>query len=332
MAQSLQTEQDTAIEAVRLASQACQSVQRKLVSADTLEKKDRSPVTVADYASQAIVCAALIEAFPDDPVIGEEDAAELRTDDHAAIRQAVVQHVAAVWDSTVNEEQVLDWIDHGVTDVTDGSPSRFWTLDPIDGTKGFLRNEQYAVALALVEGGQVVLGVLGCPNLTIGDGDSGAMLVAARGQGTQVMPLWDASAQGHQAAVSSVSDASQARFCESVESAHSDQSSSAQIASILGITTDPIRMDSQAKYAALARGDASIYLRLPTRADYQEKIWDHGAGSIVIEEAGGRVTDITGKPLDFTRGRTLAVNQGIIATNSLIHDRVVEAVQQVLGA
>jgi 3'(2'), 5'-bisphosphate nucleotidase len=57
----------------------------------------------------------------------------------------------------VTAEQVCNWIDHNRVD-----PGRcFWTLDPIDGTKGFLRGEQYVVALALVVDGQVQIGVLG---------------------------------------------------------------------------------------------------------------------------------------------------------------------------
>ena len=87
-----------------------------------------------------------------------------------------------------------------------------------------------------------------------------------------------------------------------------------------------MRVDSQAKYAIVAQGEAQIYLRLPTRKDYREKIWDHAAGSIVVEEAGGRVSDVRGAPLDFGRGRTLESNSGIIATNGPIHDRVLEAV------
>ena len=59
-------------------------------------------------------------------------------------------------------------------------------------------------------------------------------------------------------------------FCESVEKAHTSQSDSAKIADLLGITKEPVRIDSQCKYAVVARGDASIYLRLPTRR-YQEK-------------------------------------------------------------
>ena len=97
----------------------------------------------------------------------------------------------------------------------------------------------------------------------------------------------------------------EARFCESVESGHSNQDHSAQIADRLGITAEPYRIDSQCKYAAVARGDASIYLRLPTRADYVEKIWDHAAGKFVVEQAGGVVTDVTGAPLDFSHGARL---------------------------
>ena len=92
----------------------------------------------------------------------------------------------------------------------------------------------------------------------------------------------------------------------------------------LGIAVDPVRLDSQAKYAVVAQGQAEIYLRLPTRKDYQEKIWDHAAGSIVVEEAGGRVTDVLGKPLDFSQGRTLANNRGVVASNAAVHDRFLQ--------
>ncbi len=78
-------------------------------------------------------------------------------------------------------------------------------------------------------------------------------------------------------------------------------------------------MDSQAKYAVVARGEADIYMRLPTRADYEEKIWDHAAGVLILLEAGGAVSDIDGVDLDFTRGRTLSANRGILATNGRLH-------------
>ena len=73
-----------------------------------------------------------------------------------------------------------------------------------------------------------------------------------------------------------------------------------------------------------------MYLRLPTKADYFEQIWDHAGGVIVVEEAGGRVTDIAGKPLDFTHGRQLKQNQGVIVSNGILHDAVLATVRDVI--
>lgn len=58
---------------------------------------------------------------------------------------------------------------------------------------------------------------------------------------------------------------------------------------------------------------------------------DHASGNVLVTEAGGKVTDIYGKPLDFSIGRTLEKNKGVIASNASIHDRVLEAVQKVLN-
>ncbi|MEE2673221.1 MAG: 3'(2'),5'-bisphosphate nucleotidase [Myxococcota bacterium] len=310
--------------AVRAAARVCRSVQQRLATAEALQKKDKSPVTVADFASQAIVCEHLMRALPDDAVVGEEGSEELRQGDQTALLDAVVREVST--ETPAGDAQVLDWIDRGGAAAT---TDRYWTLDPIDGTKGFLRGEHYAVALALLEQGEVVVGVLGCPNLDDGHGGRGALFTAIRGEGTRALPLWDAAFEGPAVSVSSLKSTAEARFCESVESGHSNQEQSARIASQLGITHEPFRIDSQCKYAAIARGDASIYLRMPTRKDYREKIWDHAAGKLVVEEAGGRVTDVEGIALDFTHGRTLDANRGVVATCGPIHDRVIEAVRKV---
>jgi len=222
-------------------------------------------------------------------------------------------------------------IDHGT--YQGGASGRMWTLDPIDGTKGFLRGDQYAVALAQIEQGEVVLGVLGCPNMPHDAarpaGDRGCLFVALRGQGAVMRTLDDPTEIA--IGVTEIDDPARAAFCESVEKAHSSQSDSARVAERLGIEVPPFRIDSQCKYAAVARGDASIYLRLPTRKGYQEKIWDHAAGAMVIREAGGRVSDVRGAELDFSIGRTLRDNLGVIVTNGRLHDRVVAAVRSVLG-
>jgi 3'(2'), 5'-bisphosphate nucleotidase len=323
---NLEPELSTALRAVRAAARICSDVQRNLVAARTLEKKDKSPVTVADFASQAVICAALQEVFPRDPVVGEESAADLRSAAAAALCGQVTEFVRGALGDAVDAAQVLRWIDRGAADAR---TERFWTLDPIDGTKGFLRGEQYAVALALIERGEVVLGVLGCPNLPV-DGQTGALFAALRGGPTWLMPLAGEGVAGaRDVRVSDITAAAEARFCESVESEHSDQRESAEIARRLGIRAEPYRIDSQCKYAVVARNDASIYLRLPTRADYREKIWDHAAGKLVVECAGGTVTDIAGAPLDFSRGRTLEGNRGIVATGGRIHAEVLRAVREI---
>lgn len=87
-------------------------------------------------------------------------------------------------------------------------------------------------------------------------------------------------------------------------------------------------MDSQCKYALVAQGQAAAYLRL-TKGGYVEKIWDHAAGAIIITEAGGALTDLHGEPLDFSRGRTLSSNSGIIASSGgTFHQKLVQAYSQ----
>jgi 3'(2'), 5'-bisphosphate nucleotidase len=327
---SYAAERQAAIEAVVKASHLCRAVQARLVAGSTLAKGDRSPVTVADFGAQAVVSHLLAGAFPGDPLVGEEDAAALRDPDNAALKQKVIDGVASVLDG-LDEGAVLSAIDRGT--YPGGASGRHWTLDPIDGTKGFLRLDQYAVALALIEDGEVVLGVLGCPNLPHDaadpDGGRGCIFVGVKGQGATMRTLDDPAETPIR--VSEVTDVTRARFCESVEKAHTKQSASAEIAERLGITEPPFRIDSQCKYAAVARADASIYLRLPTRKDYVERIWDHAAGWAVITEAGGKVTDIHGNGLDFSIGRGLEKNKGVVVTNGALHDEVLAAVQAVLG-
>lgn len=319
-------ERSIAVDAVRAASLVCRAVRRDFDDRLAVAKDDRSPVTVADLAAQVVVSLALSEAFPDDPLVGEEDAQQVRAD--AGIAAAIARALDAVRpgiDSRTMEAALERGRDAG------GGGRRWWTLDPVDGTKGFLRNEQYAVALALVENGIPIVAVLGCPNLPASDGSSvGCLFVAERDGGAWELSLDDRDAAPRRIRVAGDPDVTRARYAESVEAAHSAQDEAAAIAAQLGITTPPVRMDSQAKYAVVARGEASIYLRIP-RGGYQENIWDHAAGLLVVEEAGGIVSDVDGRPLDLTTGRRLTANRGIVATPAIIHEPVIGAVRSVLG-
>jgi 3'(2'), 5'-bisphosphate nucleotidase len=308
-----------AIEAVREASILARRIQREMVTG-ALTKDDRSPVTVADFAVQALIARRLAEQLPASTLIGEEAADTLRLEEGIATLDYVTEFVrSALPDAT--PEEVCGLIDRGSGEPGD----TFWTLDPIDGTKGFLRREQYAVALALVRNGQVEVGVLGCPELA-----GGCIVVAARDEGTWRRPL-DGSGDWCRLSASSRKDPATARILRSVEKSHTNVDDIGQLAARLGTTAPPVGMDSQAKYVALAAGDGDVLLRLlsPSRPDYREKIWDQAAGSIVIEEAGGRITDLDGKSLDFSHGRTLAKNRGILATNGQLHDAVLKTLRQI---
>lgn len=313
-----------------LVAEACtltRRVQEEIVAnADSLTKGDRSPVTLADLTVQAVMGHRLAKRYPGDAFLAEEESSSLDASPSMAEKVgALVRSVAPDLDG----DSIAAALDRG--GHPGGSEGRHWVLDPVDGTKGFLRGQQYAIALALVDGGNVVVGALGCPNLPApgerGNGD-GWIFHATDSGGAWATPV--AGGDAAPAMVDSVNDSSRAIVCESVEAAHAAHSVQAGIARRLGITTEPYRIDSQCKYAVLARGEASIYLRLPRDESYREKVWDHAAGAIVIEEAGGRVSDLDGNPLDFSKGRRLATGRGIVATNGLLHERVLEACREEL--
>lgn len=319
-----ESELQCAIEAVRKASRLCRTIQQKLTP-EALAKQDKSPVTVADFSSQAVIGRELENCFPEDPLIAEEDSTAIRQPEQAAFQQQIV-HFLKEEGVSGDFKRICGWIDRG---NSSRYSSRFWTLDPIDGTKGFLRGEQYAVSLALIVDGHPVVSALGCPNLTSSStGERGQILYAVRGKGAFEESLDQSPKQPRRILVSDAADLASARICESVESGHSAHDLSAKLTERLGISGQPVRLDSQAKYAVVARGEAEIYLRLPTRGDYREKIWDHAGGVLIVMEAGGRVTDVGGKPLDWTRGIELTENRGVVVTHGPWHDKIISTLSE----
>ncbi|PIL32418.1 hypothetical protein GSI_05120 [Ganoderma sinense ZZ0214-1] len=340
-------ETQIAIAAVRRACVLTASVFNKLVKQETLTKDDKSPVTVGDFSAQAVVNTILNRAFPEDPIVGEEDAADLRVESGKILRDRIIELANETliaelqpgekeeWGLGPNHgrtaDQLLDAIDRG--NYNGGRTGRMWTLDPIDGTKGFLRGEQYAVCLALLVDARVELGVMGCPNLPVSaadpSGPRGCIFVAVRGQGAFQLPLDNPFVEGARTKLTIPTFTPETlNFLESVEKAHAKLSFNERVGQVLGVTRAPTRMDSQAKYCSLARGDGGVYLRMPVGTGYREKIWDHAAGAILVEEAGGIISDGRGEPLDFGLGRTLGENFGVVASGKDVHAKVIAAIKQ----
>ncbi|KAK8607916.1 hypothetical protein V6N13_023361 [Hibiscus sabdariffa] len=363
-------ELDVAVRAVQMACSLCQKVQESLIlktSSPVHSKHDNSPVTVADWSVQATVSWILSETFGcrNVSILAEEDVQSLSEPGSSALLAAVVKSVNDCLaeaphlglkgpEMPLGSSDVLEAISR--CNSTGGPTGRFWALDPVDGTLGFVRGDQYAVALALIEDGEVVLGVLGCPNYpmkewlsyhhryhriiskltptTSESWDKGCVIYARRGRGEAWMqplhqknkPLsWPNTAIPVR--VSSIDNPALATFCEPVEKSNSSHSFTAGLAHSVGLRKEPLRVYSMVKYAAIARGDAEIFMKF-ARTGYKEKIWDHAAGVIIIEEAGGVVTDAGGSRLDFSKGMFLeGLDRGIIACGGAkLHEKIIGAV------
>lgn len=372
----LSKEVEVAVKAVHMACMLCQRVQECLVS-ETHEstdqqvqsKDDNSPVTVADWSVQATISWVLSEAFGRENVsiVAEEDVEVLAKARSADLLKNVVKTVnhclakapllgLEAPSRPLDTREVLNAISR--CNSRGGQSGRFWVLDPVDGTLGFVRGDQYAIALALMEDGEPVIGVLGCPNypmkkdwlsyqngyrrllsrLTSPTSEAyakGSVIYARKGSGKAWMQtllhgdkkfVWPNSAR--QIKVSSIGNPAMATFCEPVEKANSSHSFTAGLAHSVGMRNQPLRLYSMVKYAAIARGDAEVFMKF-ARTGYKEKIWDHAAGVVIIEEAGGVVTDAGGQPLDFSKGIYLeGLDRGIIAcAGAGLHEKILSAVE-----
>ncbi|KAA3604364.1 MAG: 3'(2'),5'-bisphosphate nucleotidase [Planctomycetota bacterium] len=322
---------DVAREAGRSAAAVCRAVLGEAPAApEAMAKLGKEPVTVADYGSQAVILRAVQAAFPEHGVIAEEGAEHLRENagDHGS--QQIVRLVGQTIGEEVSFDQVCSWIDH---DGSGGSEFT-WSIDPIDGTKGFLRRQQFAVAIGILRHGKPYAGVLACPNLPLDPADpngaKGLLYFAADGRGAWREPIDGGETKAVK--VSPHQAASDVRVLGSVESAHGDPALVKAVIEDLGLSGGMVRIDSQVKYAVVAHGGAEVYLRPRSKPEYRENIWDHTAGVIVTLEAGGRVTDLDGKDLDFSLGKKLAENRGVLATNGAVHQQVLESLRRVEAA
>lgn len=212
------------------------------------EKDDRSPLTQADLASHQVIRESLLRLTPDIPILSEESA-------------------------TQDVEERRTW-------------SRFWLVDPLDGTKEFIkRNGEFTVNIALVENHQPILGVVHVPT-------TGVSYLAAQGRGAfrqngdepprpiRVQPANDGPLRV-------------------VGSRSHGTDSLRQFVANLG-EHEFVAVGSSLKFCLVAEGGADLYPRLGPTSE-----WDTGAAQCVVEMAGGRVIDLQGEPLRYNARDTL---------------------------
>lgn len=291
-----------------------------------VEKSGAGPATVADLASQACIAMALRRSFGAGVgIVAEESLQEAESLGGAVLVDHVVRAVRAV-----HPEASEAGVRAALTVEPADGRAEFWTVDPLDGTKGYLRGGQFAVAIALVRDGRPVLGVLAAPRLSSAavEPGQGIVAVAADGAGAWQSPLASWDARPIRCAPWSVG--SPVRVAGSVERSHSASDSLEACIARIG-PVHGVRMDSQAKYAVVARGDADCYVRRSPTPEYRECIWDHAAGALVATEAGARVTDVHGRAFEYSLGRRLEGRSGVVCAVPALHGRVLEALASPMG-
>ncbi|MBA3541509.1 MAG: 3'(2'),5'-bisphosphate nucleotidase CysQ [Deltaproteobacteria bacterium] len=230
-------------------------------------KPGDEPVTAADRAASEIIVQGIRGVFPNDAVISEE----MEVDPDAM------------------------------------SAPRCWLVDPIDGTKDFIRGgDGFAVMIGLVRDGKPVLGVVHQPTIerTFFVSPGTGAFVAHAGSVTSL-------------SVSIVGSATEARLVASASHRTPDID---RVKTELGIV-DELNVGSVGiKLCLIAAGQRDLYVNPAART----KAWDTCAPEAILLASGGRLSDLFGDPIDY-RGE-LAHRRGLVASNRWIHDEVIAKV------
>lgn len=251
--------------ALGLAREAGEEILRLRTSSLTVEMKPGDePVTAADRAASALIVAGLTRTFSDDVVISEE-------------LPATADQLAA---------------------------PRVWLVDPIDGTKDFIRGRDgFAVMIGLLVAGRPALGVVYQPTIDrtfFATPDGGPQLVE-RGALQRI-------------AVSEVAAAADARLVASASHRTDDID---RVKAELGIANELNVGSVGVKLCLIALGVRDLYVNPSAKT----KAWDTCAPEAILAAAGGRLSDLFGTPIDYAR--ELAHKRGLVASNGHIHDEVV---------
>ncbi|GMP74907.1 hypothetical protein CsSME_00032169 [Camellia sinensis var. sinensis] len=322
-----------AVDVVERACRICVDVKKYLLTGDRriLEKNDQTPVTVADFGVQALISLELSKLFPSIPLVAEEDSASLRSNNLVTSVVNTVTDKTSFREKQLTEADVLEAIDRGGKDAFSFGPmpATYWILDPIDGTRGFVRGGDalYVVGLALVVEGEIVLGVMGCPNWQEDNSskstkealesahtlsESGIIMVSHIGCGTWTKQLSDGQTWDS------------LPLSTSFDATTDAESINDKLVLLL-----PACCGSLCKYLMVACGRASVFI-LRKRAQTIVQAWDHAVGMICVHEAGGKVTDWRGSQLDLAADqvdrRFIYPSGGVLVANSSLHSKLLELI------
>ncbi|KAF2720994.1 myo-inositol-1-monophosphatase [Polychaeton citri CBS 116435] len=339
----------TAIQHCALLTKSLQKA--TLSSSDSISKSDFSPVTIGDFAVQALLTSALHAAFPGDAFLAEESADDLRSNESLCKHVWELVEKAKPWFASSSpalkvpesETELLDLIDLGGKNDR-SNDGRTWIFDPIDGTATFMRGQQYAINCALLVDGREELGLIGCPNLRpettrvseddIDAAGLGCIVFAAKGHGTWVRPMQQGAEllppqavprHGDEATINALGWSDCATYPSTILHLHQ------QVAAKLGTSWPGTDLfSSLMKYAALGLGKTSICIRIFKFRSWRSNVWDHAGGILIFTEAGGKVTDLDGNDIDFTKGRKMTENCGLVCAPGSVHSEILALIKEVI--
>jgi 3'(2'), 5'-bisphosphate nucleotidase len=239
--------------------------------------------------------------------VGADDHLEPVTIADIEASRLIVDGLAAAFpDDAILSEEEPDDMDKRL------SSDRVWIIDPLDGTAGFVKRDgDFAVQIGLAIDGKPAAGIVFLPHHL-------QMYSAVRGGGSWL----EFNGNGNRLSASNLTDPSE--MTAAVTRNHLTHRILRTIEHF-GFR-DVVRRGSVGlKTGLIAAGECDVYIHPSPRT----KLWDTCAPQIILEEAGGRMTDIFGEELNYRRG-DLQNRNGIVASNGAAHDTIVEKLQTLL--
>jgi 3'-phosphoadenosine 5'-phosphosulfate (PAPS) 3'-phosphatase len=303
-------------------------------------KPDGSPVSAADLAIQIAVTWTIRERFgASDHIVGEEGASSVSMPGGRTLLDRAVRALRDAFGSECPKDPEALLLEES-TLTADSWPRDWWTIDPIDGTKGFRSGRHFAICVARVEDSVPMVGALSCPTMPrSGDpmemqptGDSGTLYAALAGSGA-----WSVDGQRYMGGdadavrLSRPADRPAQRgegspwiVCDSIEGGDRAERMRG-VVSRAGFPWTTISLDSQCKYALVADGRADAFMRVPSTKGRSETAWDHVAGLVICAEAGAFAGDLNGAEVRCANGPDLTRSRGVLACDRAIADAIVRA-------
>jgi len=273
-----------------------------------LQKELEAAIGLAHTASESILDHYSREIFAEQKLGVDEHFEPVTTADREASR-IIVEGLKELfqYDAVLSEEE---------TDDADSrlSKNRVWIIDPIDGTAGFVKKDgDFSVQIGLAENGEPVLGVVLLPFHT-------TLYYAVKGEGA--FASFDGSTP------EALHTSGRAAFNEMTLAFSRNHPSKGITAIIAGFRfADAVQRGSIGlKIGLIAEKQADIYVHLSPRT----KLWDTCAPQVILEEAGGRLTDLFGETYRYDI-RDVQNHGGIVATNGVAHDAVIERLRPILN-